>query len=298
MYTSEFLRAQPVADGFEPFLEVDQRGAAAIEPLLHHPEQGVILRHITDLDKTPSTDPDSFTRRVNLLRELCDVVPSAHFLPYLGPLGGVVLSEVVDGVPLNRRVHDLREGITKADKAQVIGPVQIAIKQVCRYYVERIPNSMPIVVDALKSDQWVVGRTPSSPKIRPLFTDHDAHVVVPDEDYSEYDRLVIADLVSAQASALAMFLDNVGKLPELRRPNLFKPATDALMHLLYTIAEADIEPESAGLQPTAIMFEITKMSLGFTEVRNSPMLAMRDIHDKVVEARTKLEAKKRESAKI
>ena len=291
MYTSEWLAAQPTTHQFDVLSSTDQRSAFALEPLLVSTDRQFVLRPITDLDKIPVTDYDTFQTRVNLLRDVCSIVPSATFSPYLGQAGGVIVTEFINGETFNVRAQRLRDEMSATDLEEVVDSFNDTAPKLTEYYQMAIEKRAPMVVDLFKSNQWVVGASSSDPVVRPRITDHDCHVVLGHaSDYDEHERLVMADLVIVQAAALAIFLSNVGKAPEIQQPKLFGPAIEALVSLIQTASKAGIDPETLGRPSRAIHRIVSDMMLS-SRLSNEPMFDIRKVHQKIITARLKYEKK-------
>lgn len=272
---SDFIAREPLHGEFMPMPGHDSREGHLVDALHIDADQTLVIRPAMDLKGEPVTDFDTFAERVAVFQEFAAEMPSAGFSAYFGPSGGVIVSEYVQGRVLSKSLHALRdEGVTKQLKTQVVKPTNDLVTSSIDYYKQRITNGEPMVIDVLKSDQYVVGPTATDKRPRPKLVDHDALIVKPTEggEYDALNRIMFTEYVICHMASLSIFLAHVSRAPEVNNANLFDPTLHKVIDFIDWAGEQGMRPQATialeGVNPFAAMRSALEDVLAYDGIEN------------------------------
>lgn len=232
------MRIQGFTGEYKPFLAPEKDGRQDkpdLLPLLINTgtERRHILRQITDLNGVPITDKVDFERRAEALRHMLEFAPTAPYNPvFVEGVGGFVVTELIHGKTLTGALHSLYQGGKKIDgrvESGLVRPVNNMVTGVTVYSGRQIQSGAPVVVDVLKSDQWMLGPNSEEKKNILQLVDHDMFTIFPENgQYDEVARMHILRQALIKAANIGVFLSNLSKMPQIDRPFMFKEALDSV----------------------------------------------------------------------
>lgn len=276
----------PGFDGdYQPLLAEHEDGRTDIpdvHPLLVDVERTHVVRQLTDLEGCPLSDRDEFERRCAVFGRLVGTVAAAPYTPrYIVGRGGYVATEFIrGGRVLTTALHDLyRRKIDGRSEAGVIRPTNHMIQAVVTNNRDAVAAKGPIVLDILKSNQWMIGPNSRQPKPHLQLVDHDMFVAFPEPsgEYNDVDRLHILRQSLMKAANIGIFLANLSKLPQLRRPGMFQPALDVIDNFMTFTASSQIATDAFERSIIEHMTEVFRGTVQSKQVNNQLPLEMAGI---------------------
>lgn len=292
---SDFIYREPLHGDFSPMPGHNGREGQLVEALHVDPAQTLVVRPAMDYQGNPVTDFDEFAERVSTFRDYAAEMPCAGFAAYFGPSGGVIVTEYLHGTTLNKAIHSLSdEGITKQLKSQVVKPTNDLVLNSIDYYKDCISKGRPMVVDVLKSDQFVVAPSAADKRPRPKLVDQDALIVAPSEngEYDALNRLLFTEFVICHMASLSIFLSNAARAPELRNPGIFDPTTHKVIEFVEWAEEKGMAPQATTrleVKPFVAVRKLVEIIVSQDHVDNLTASAVGQIRESLRDARIALQ---------